>query len=78
MKNLGPKSLKILQALNIYTLQDIRDIGSVAVYQLAKQHDPSVSLNLLWALEGAVLDVDWKIVANQHKKRLLQELGSLK
>lgn len=74
MKNLGPKSLGVLQRAGITTLEDLRRIGAVEAYRMAEAVDASVSLNLLWALEGAILDEPWQSVAREHRTRLLLSL----
>jgi DNA transformation protein len=43
----------------------------VAVYVSAKRADPNVSLNLLWALEGALSDLPWQVVAREHRISLI-------
>lgn len=35
-------------------------------------------MNLLWALEGALTGVPWKVVARSERTRLLFELDDLK
>lgn len=49
-------------------------LGSVAVYVKASRAGQGVSLNLLWALEGALTGVHWQQVAREHRTRLLMAL----
>ena len=72
--NLDPKSEAVLRRVGISTMGQLREFGSVAVYCRAKALEPSVSLNLLWALEGALLGVSWQEVAKVHRTRLLLAL----
>ncbi|MBQ0961962.1 TfoX/Sxy family DNA transformation protein [Ideonella sp. 4Y11] len=72
--NLGPKSEAVLRRVGISTMGQLREFGSVAVYCRAKALEPSVSLNLLLALEGALLGVSWQEVAKVHRTRLLLAL----
>jgi DNA transformation protein and related proteins len=73
-RNLGPKSAAVLERVGVLTLDQLRQLGSVRAYSLAKHAEPSVTLNLLWALEGALLDQPWQSVAKDHRTSLLLSL----
>jgi hypothetical protein len=48
LKNLGPKSRQWLAELGIYTIEDLRNAGSITTYKILKERYPKkVSLNLL-------------------------------
>ena len=49
-------------------------MGSVAAYVAVKNACLAPSLNLLWALEGALTDRDWKDVAKNDRTALLMQL----
>lgn len=72
--NLGPKSQQMLALAGITTLAQLRKLGSVAAYARAKQAGGNVSLNLLWALEGALTGLPWQTVAREHRTSLLLAL----
>ncbi|WP_457280921.1 TfoX/Sxy family protein [Polaromonas sp. P5_D5] len=74
LPNLGPKSAQMLQTAGIQTLSDLRTLGSVAAYAKAKRAGQRVSLNLLWALEGALTGERWQDVARNHRTSLLLAL----
>jgi DNA transformation protein and related proteins len=74
LANLGPKSAEMLASVGITTLDQLRALGSVAAYAKAKRAGQDVSLNLLWALEGALIGADWRVVAREHRTRLLMAL----
>ncbi|KQW44575.1 MULTISPECIES: TfoX/Sxy family protein [unclassified Roseateles] len=74
LANLGPKSAEMLASVGITTLDQLRALGSVAAYAKAKRAGQDVSLNLLWALEGALTGADWRVVAREHRTRLLMAL----
>lgn len=73
-RNLGPKSTNILRSAGISTMDELRRVGAVRAYSLARAADAAVSLNLLWALEGAILGEPWQSVAREHRTRLLMGL----
>lgn len=74
LANLGPKSAALLAAAGIASFEHLAQIGAVAAYVKAKQSGANVSLNLLWALEGALTGVSWKLVAREHRTSLLLAL----
>ncbi|WP_342620663.1 TfoX/Sxy family DNA transformation protein [Rhodoferax sp. GW822-FHT02A01] len=74
LANLGPKSREMLEAAGIRTVAQLRKLGAVAAYAKVKQRDGRASLNLLWALEGALTDLPWQTVAHEHRTSLLLAL----
>jgi DNA transformation protein len=74
LRNLGPRSEQLLSAAGITTLAQLRRLGSVAAYARVKRTQGHVSLNLLWALEGALTDLPWQVVAREHRTSLLLAL----
>lgn len=82
LRNLGIASQRMLSAAAIHTLDDLAAVGSVQAYwrvlQAQKQLKRSTpSLNLLWALEGALTNLPWQTVAREHRTSLLLALDSL-
>ncbi|MEJ2794130.1 TfoX/Sxy family protein [Iodobacter sp. LRB] len=77
LANLGPQSQAMLEAAGICSVQAIYDLGSVRAYLQVKQMNPHASLNLLYALEGAVSGQPWQTVARLHKTSLLLALESM-
>ena len=78
LPHLGPKSQQILQAAGIASLGQLRALGSVRAYLMAKAQIPRVSLNLLWALEAALSGLHWQDVAREHRTSLLLALETMK
>ena len=72
--NLGPKSASVLERAGVTSIERLRELGSVRAYAMAKKTEPKVSLNLLWALEGALLGQPWHSVAREHRTSLLLAL----
>ena len=72
--NLGPKSQEMLEHAGIVSLDQLRVLGSVAAFVQVKRAGGKPSLNLLWALEGALSGLDWKVVAKEHRTSLLLAL----
>jgi DNA transformation protein len=63
-----------LASAGITTVAQLRKLGSVAAYARVRRVSGSVSLNLLWALEGALTDLPWQEVARVHRTSLLLAL----
>ena len=75
MRNIGPTSRRWLAEIDIRTLEDLRQVGAVAAYRFIKARYPKqASLNLLWGLEGAVRDIDWRELTEADKVALKQQL----
>ena len=74
LPNLGPKSQAMLASVGITNVAQLRKRGAVAAYASVQAVHPRASLNLLWALEGALTDLPWQEVARQHRTSLLLAL----
>ncbi len=71
LRNLGPKSQAMLAAAGIVSVEQLRQLGSVAAYHQVKATGANALLNLLWALEGALTGLPWQEVAREHRLSLL-------
>ena len=78
MRGLGPKSEEALRGIGVTTVGQLKSLGSVRAYLKVKRSWPSASLNLLWALEGAITGVPWQVVAKEHRLSLLLALEAAK
>jgi len=74
MKNIGPVSGQWLAAVGIHTLDDLKSVGVLNAYNLVKSHGYNANRNLLWALQGALLDVHWTRIPARTKQELLERL----
>jgi DNA transformation protein len=78
LPNLGPKSQQMLAAAGIPNLAQLRVLGSVVAFDRVKRSSSTASLNLLWALEGALTGLPWQTVAREHRTSLLLALEHLR
>lgn len=74
LRNLGPKSQGMLAQAGIHTPEQLQQLGSVLAYARTKAVCKQASLNLLWALEGALSGRPWQEVAEQDRASLLMAL----
>jgi len=77
LSNLGSKSQAMLQAAGISSVGQLRELGSVRAFSRVKASGANASLNLLWALEGALTDLPWQQVAREHRLSLLLALEAI-
>lgn len=76
MLNLGPVSAEMLRKVGIEDLEQLRAIGSIAAYKQLISIGLKPSLNLLYAMEGALTGQPWQTVAREQKLSLLLLLES--
>lgn len=69
--NLGPRSMTMLSRAGISNIEDLRARGAVEAYLAVKRSGANPSLNLLWALEGALSGRHWQEVARCDRLHLL-------
>ncbi len=73
LKNLGMASVNILRAIGINTYADLKRTGAVEAYKRIKARDINVSKVMLYALEGALLDVHWNDLPPDVKRQLVMQ-----
>ena len=66
--------LEMLAKAGIKTAQELKRLGAVMAYAKTKAVCPKASLNLLWALEGALSGRPWQQVAETDRASLLMAL----
>jgi DNA transformation protein len=54
LRNLGPKTEKMLAEIGVRTVADLRRRGAVRAYHELQRAGVTSSLNMLWALAGAL------------------------
>jgi len=74
LHNLGPVSRQMLAQAGLRDEAAVRAIGAVTAYAQVRALCPKASLNLLWALEGALTNLPWQTVAREHRTSLLLAL----
>ena len=74
MRNIGPKSAAWLRQVGLRSFEDLQRVGSVEAFAKIKRAGFKPSLNLLYALEGALLDCHWHDVPEARRQQLLAEL----
>jgi len=74
LRNLGPVSRQMLAEAGLHDEAAVRAMGAVAAFAKVRAVNAKASLNLLWALEGALSKEPWQVVAREHRTSLLLAL----
>lgn len=77
LANLGPASARMLSKAGIVDLAQLRELGAVEAFRRVRASGAEPSLNLLWALEGALTGRRWQDVAHAERTSLLLEIDAL-
>ena len=71
IRNVGPKSAAWLRQVGVRTQDDLVRLGAVEAFMKVKRAGFRPSLNLLYALEGALADCHWADLPDERKAALL-------
>jgi DNA transformation protein len=74
-RNLGAVSMTWLETVGVHTLDDIEELGVVEVFLRVQDAGFVPSRNLLWSLQGAVLDLPWAEIPPAMKAQLEREVA---
>ena len=66
-------SVNILRAIGINTHADLKRLGAVEAYRRIRARNINVSKVMLYALEGALMDIHWNDIPPDLKARLVQQ-----
>ncbi len=72
LRNIGPKSAAWLRQVGLRTLDDLAAVGPVDAYMKVRRAGFKPSLNLLYSLEGALVDCHWQEVPEARRNELVQ------
>lgn len=71
LRNIGPKSAAQLRQVGVRTIDDLRALGSLEAFVKLKRAGFKPSLNLLYSLEGALLDCHWQQIPDERRSELV-------
>lgn len=77
LRNLGKTSAQWLHAVGIHSLSDLKRLGAVDAYRAVKARGFKASKVLLYAIEGALLDVHWNDIPAERKEALNRQVDLL-
>ena len=74
LRNIGAKSAAKLADIGVTSSSQLAEMGALEAYRrLRSQRD--VNIAMLWALQGALLDLPWYDLPPDIKQALLDELA---
>lgn len=73
LRNVGPKSAAWLRQVGLRTREDLEAAGAVDAFMRVKRAGFKPSMNLLYALEGALADCHWQEVPLSRREQLVAE-----
>ena len=71
LRNIGPKSAAWLRQVGLRTQEDLVAAGPVDAFMRVKRAGFKPSLNMLYALEGALQDCHWQEIPEARRAELL-------
>lgn len=77
LPNLGPRSAVWLRAAGLESVEQVRQLGPELAFQIVRQHNPRVTLNLLWALAAGLAERDWRTLTADEKRELQRRCAAL-
>lgn len=75
LRNIGPKSAAWLRQTGVRTQEDLEAVGALAAFVRVKRAGFKPSLNLLYALEGAILGCHWQQIPAERRSELVLAAG---
>src|SRR3546814_12687118 len=73
MRNIGPKGAAWLRQVGLRTPEDLAQAGPLEAFMRVKRAGFKPSLNLLYALEGALQDCHWQEVPDERRVELVEQ-----
>jgi DNA transformation protein and related proteins len=77
LRGLGPASVTMLVSVGITTAAQLRQADLYPLYARIKAQHPHTSINLLYAMMGAVDEMDWRDVAKERRTEVLMRLEDM-
>ncbi len=78
LPRIGPRSRHWLAEAEVHTLEDLASLGALEAWKRAKAaHPREVSLNLLYALQGLLMDCAWNELPPSVKEGLKKSAEGL-
>lgn len=74
--NLGPASQQWLAAVGIRNRRDLERLGPVTIYKLLKEHGYPATLNMVYAIAGALRGTEWNRLPAPLKAQLKAEAAN--
>jgi len=78
MRNLGAASALMLAEIDVHNEDDLRQMGAVVAYTRVKFQMPGrASILMLYAMEAALRDCDWRSLDTVTKAKLKSQISTI-
>jgi DNA transformation protein len=74
LKNIGRVTERWLNGIGVFSESDLRRLGAVKAYRLIRARESGATLNLVYALQGALMGMHWSRLPAQIKELLNREV----
>lgn len=75
LRGIGPVTIDRLSMVGIDSVDKLEELGALGAYLLFKDAFPKwASLNALWGLQAALMDIDWRELPEELKDQLRVEV----
>jgi len=71
LRNIGPKSAAWLRQVGLRSQEELAEIGAVEAFMRVRRAGFKPTLNLLYAIEGALLDCHWQDIPDERRHELV-------
>jgi DNA transformation protein and related proteins len=78
LSNFGPVSTEWLISIGVHTYADVERLGAVEIYQQLKAQGRPVSLNMVWAVQGAIMGLSFKDLPMAVREELRAQIAQVK
>lgn len=78
LRNFGPKSAKLIESIGIHNPKELAKVGTLETCRRLILAGYSISLNMAYAIEGALMDCDWRKIPIEFRRYLVIEFKKLK
>ncbi len=74
LKNIGKVTERWLNGIGVFSERDLRRLGAVKAYRRIRAIEPAATVNLLFALQGAIMGVHWSRLPAPVKELMIREV----
>ena len=76
LANLGPTSERMLNAIGIFNQEQVENTDPVEAYMKMKSRGMKVSINIIYAIYGAIHTLHWTRIPVEERSRLIHKLDA--
>jgi hypothetical protein len=70
LKNMGPKSVTMLEKIGIHTREELEEIGAIEAYKKLKLAGETPGHSFVYAIEGALMNKPWDALPDEKRSQL--------